>query len=113
MKPENPYLNEILNALEGQDEEQLAAQLGDLTAEEGFSAGFSDRVMAQVNADMEEEAAVYTLVPRMFKWFAAAGVAAAIVLLGMVLLEGDSLSIDAMTGLSEVTIADEMTLELY
>ena len=111
MKSENPYLNDLLNSLEKQDEDRAAAQLQDLTSD-GFESGFSDRVMDAIATD-GEEATVFTLMPRMFRWFAVAGVAAAAVLLGMVLLEGDPLSIDAMTGLADITAADELTLELY
>lgn len=142
MTPENPYLNEFLNSLEDsfptsqgegqniqpgknvspveknlsegevQGDQESFELLDTLFAEEGFEAGFAERVMGRIE-DEKEEASVHQLMPRMFRWIAVAGVAAAVVLLAMVFLEGDGLSIDAMTGLSEVTLADELTLEMY
>lgn len=111
MKPENPYLNNLLNSLESQDEDQTVAQLQEMQQEAGFSLGFADRVMGQI--DDKEEANVFQHMPRMFRWVAIAGVAAAAVLLAMFVLDGDSISIDAMSGLAEMSLADELTLEMY
>ncbi len=112
MKPENPYLNNLLNSLESQDEDQMVAQLQEMQQEAGFSPGFADRVMEQID-DEQEEANVFQHMPRMFRWVAIAGVAAAAVLLAMFVLDGDSISIDAMSGLAEMSLADELTLEMY
>ncbi len=142
MTPENPYLNELLNALETGSEDELVSQLQaiqqgkaiqqeeglDANTVEGeslagskanlagagttFEAGFADRIMERIE-DEREEATVLQVMPRMFKWIAVAGIAAAVVLLAMVFIEGDTLSIDAMSGLSEVSLADELTLEMY
>ncbi len=140
MKPENPYLDEILNALEQQEEKRLTDQLSSLAMDEKFEAGFADRVMNELGGELRtadsdpNSDSVGSIIElrtsdselaeglglsegsttfKVFRWFAAAGVAAAVILLTTFLLDGDSLSIDAMSGLAEVTAADELTLELY
>ena len=71
-----------------------------------FAPGFAERTTAvvfgaSVNARWEE------MVPRMFRWVAAAGVAAVAVLMGWSWLEQDAVTLDAMAGLADLSLSDE------
>ncbi|MEM7036961.1 MAG: hypothetical protein AAF570_08285, partial [Bacteroidota bacterium] len=86
----------------------------DLFSEEnaGFGEGFSDRVAQRLSAPADEDTMAYFL-PRLFKWVAAAGTAAAIVLLMLTWTAEESLSMDAFAGISSISLDDVTALNNF
>jgi hypothetical protein len=80
-------------------------------APRSFSPGFADRIAEHVQGAGEEKGVDYFL-PRVFKWFAVTGIAAAVALLLLIYLSQDSISIDALSGLSEVSLAEAESLDI-
>lgn len=114
----NNYLEDLVARLGEGDETAAEAQLSSLFPEESFGAGFADRVMAAIDdaeasSPQEHGEQVDRMLPRMFRWVVVAGAAAASVMLAMTWLTQDSLSIDAIAGISDISIDNVYALNLW
>lgn len=77
----------------------------------GFGDGFADRVTA---ATLEgEEAGMDVFLPRMFRWVAMLGAAAALALLVITWYSNRSIDSDAVAGISDLSIDDAFAANLF
>lgn len=108
---DNNDIERLIHGLENQDEAALEKEFAELYSDESrsFGAGFSDRVMARIGGNVSEKGMDYFL-PRLFRWVAAAGVAAAVVLLTMTYVADDDLSMDALAGINQVSVEEVASL---
>lgn len=106
----NKFLNELLQQLEDPTAEGTALQAlaGD---GEGFGADFAERVTAAAYAEPGPGMGFY--LPRMFRWVALAGAAAAITLLILTWYSSEGLDADAVAGISELSIEDVFAENLF
>lgn len=108
---DNNDIDNLIRGLENQDEAALEKEFAQLYQDEdrSFGAGFGDRVMARIPNQSSEQGMDYFL-PRLFRWVAAAGVAAAVVLLTMTYVAEDDLSMDALAGINQVSVEEVASL---
>ena len=107
----NKNIEDLLHRLGNENSEAAENAMQDLytDAPRTFGEGFADRVMAGATGEVSEKGMDYFL-PRLFKWVAATGVAAAIALLMMTYIAEDTISMDAMAGVGDVGVADVIAL---
>jgi hypothetical protein len=106
----NEMLNDLLRELsdpnaEGATLRQLAGQ------ESGFGPDFADRVTAAAFAPATENLGFY--LPKMFRWVAFAGAAAALALLILTWYNAQSIDADAVAGISGLSIGDAFAENLF
>ncbi len=114
MSEENPYLRDLFNQ-EAESEESIDQAALDRILEEErpqFSAGFADRVMARLE-QAPIVANIDDYLPRMFRWVAVGGMAAAIALLVITWYQQDSVSLDALTGIADLGLSDSFALNSF
>jgi hypothetical protein len=104
-------IQRLIDGLENQDEAALEKEFGGLYLDEdrSFGTGFADRVLARTHGEASEKGMDY-FVPRLFRWVAVAGVAAAVILLTMTYINTNDLSIDALSGINEVSVEEVASL---
>ncbi|MEM0996232.1 MAG: hypothetical protein AAGN35_04095 [Bacteroidota bacterium] len=109
---DNDNIKRLLAGMESGDDERTAREFRDLYADAApeFAPGFVDGVMDRLESN--REASVVEFLPRMFKWVAAAGVAAAVTLLVMTYLSQESISLDALAGINEISLAEVSSLDI-
>lgn len=111
MNKENQYLKHLIDRLDATDQEGTQDQLREIRDVDPprFAAGFASRVIDQLEAATGAQN-LHQVLPKMFRWVAIGGVAAAIALLILTYYQQDSLSIDAMAGISDLSIVDDIDI---
>ena len=109
----NDNIKRLLQGLESEDESRVENEFQELYADapRSFGPGFADRISERIEEETGSPGVDYFL-PRVFKWFAMAGVAAAVALLVMTYVNQDSISLDAISGISDVSIAEAESLDI-
>lgn len=112
MKKKNKYLDELMTQLEDSRASASESGLADFVERPRFAQGFADRVLERLeNGALAQNFEHY--LPRMFRWVAVGGVAAAIALVVLTWYQQDALTLDAFTGLADVAITDDLALNSF
>lgn len=112
MKKENKYLEELMAQLDHQPATANENGLAEFVERPRFAQGFADRVLERLeNGALAQNFEQY--LPRMFRWVAVGGVAAAIALVVLTWYQQDALTVDAITGLADVAITDDLALNSF
>jgi hypothetical protein len=107
---DNEILRNILRDLDNPEPKDIAMQ--ELMGEsQGFDPEFADRVTEAAFSAPTPGLADY--LPRMFRWVAIVGAAAAIALLVLTWYQSQSLDADAMAGITDLSIGDEFAENLF
>ena len=108
MKKDNTYLQRILDRLDADEMESAESTLQELRASDPprFAEGFASRVIDHLEAATGAQN-LDQILPRMFRWVAIGGIAATIVMLVLTYYQQDSISIDAMAGIADMSLADD------
>ena len=102
-------MQDLLSRLDADETEAAEQQLQELRASDPpqFATGFASRVMDRIEAATGAQN-LDQILPRMFRWVAIGGIAASLVLLVLTYYQQDSLSIDAMAGIADLSIVDDI-----
>lgn len=107
---DNEILRNILRELD--DPETNGSAMQELVGtSQGFDPEFADRATEAAFSAPSPGLADY--LPRMFRWVAIVGAAAAIALLVLTWYQSQSLDADAMAGITDLSIDDEFAENLF
>lgn len=104
---QNQHIDALLKALESGKADN--SEIQELMSDDlGFSEGFANRVTNNAfSQNVENELSDY--LPKVFRWVAFLGTAAAIALLVLTWTEAERLSTDDITGVSALAITDPIS----
>ncbi|HHG85144.1 MAG TPA: hypothetical protein ENJ82_10405 [Bacteroidetes bacterium] len=107
----NKDIQRLIENLENGDPTSAENTIKEINADapHTFSPGFTDQLMDVLATETAEKGMEYFL-PRLFRWVVLSGVAAAIALLIMTYVAEDTISLDAIAGLSELSVSDVIAL---